>query len=185
MKHYTSILLIIFLSSCSSMYKSSDNMIKMSSTMNYKEALSVFHEAIDENKKEINVCDLNIISDDKVIPTDYGFKIKAYKKGEKVGERSTGSSYEYIYKKKYYTKKVHVKNVYRVDIQERKNAIYPCRPDKKGDYEVIISYSTTGRIMFGVNSVARDKFLAALTILAPNAKLKTGMGFWLLTYLIS
>ena len=79
------LLTAILLSSCASAYKPSDNLTKISASMTREEALSVFHSALDESKTDINVCDLNIISDEKPVPTDFGFKIKSYKRGEKIG----------------------------------------------------------------------------------------------------
>lgn len=147
--------------------------------MSKGKAMKVFHDAMLETDSSINVCDHNISVDrgEKPVPTEYGFNIRSYQRREKIGSSYERNQIVNHYVKDYVTKEVDITNSHRIDIQERKNAVGYCRTDKAGDYEVIVSYSTTGRLEFGVEQSAIDHFLAALSIVAPKAELKTGMGF--------
>ena len=169
----------LFVTGCASAYKMSEKTQILVNSMTKVEAMSVFHRAVDEADTSVNICRLEINTDPESgrIPTEFGFEVRAWKRGESKGsETLNGVKYD-LYEKDYYMHQVRLDNIMKIHSQTRNDAVHYCSPDKAGDYEFIIFYTNSNYMLYGVEESSNDEFMAALVILAPQAELKTGIGF--------
>lgn len=171
----------MFLVSCASTYKPTGKMLRHKNSMNHHQALAIFHQAFNQQSKEINLCGIPYITDRNVnpVPTDEGYKVKAYRQGKLIGRETIGGTTYNKYEKIYYTAYFNLQGVKTVRIRDNDdsmNRIVACKPEF-GDKKILL-YTTSTKFTTIVTTYDEfNRVLAAITILSPNARLIEGLGF--------
>lgn len=170
-------LVTIFLTACASTYKPSEQFKQYHSELNQKAALEVFHKAFDAKNNSVHLCSTPYITDKDVRPepTENGFKIRAYKKGEFI--KQVGDIL--YYKKIYYDAHWDVSKVTTIRIRDNDggiNNIVYC-DSSLGGKKVILYISNKNYVGIQVDNDYYEKYIAAVSVLAPKARIVEGLGF--------
>ena len=181
MKAIKIILISLLLASCASAYKPTGKMLRIKNSMNHQQALSIFHQAFNQQSKDVNLCAIPYLTDRNVkpVPTDEGYRVKAYRQGKLIGTEVIGGVTYNKYEKIYYTAYFNLSEVKTVRIRENDdsiNRIVACKPEF-GDKKILLYTTSTTFTTIVTTNDEFNRVLAAITILSPNARLIQGLGF--------
>lgn len=107
-------------------------------------------------------------------PDKYSFK--AYKLGERVRDEKTGSQYVRLYKKEYFTSVTKFADIRKIRISRAVSSVKDCKLISVGTYGVSVYTGVADNHGIFIAEKNFDEFMAALTKLAPQAKLMEGAG---------
>ncbi len=112
-----------------------------------------------------------------VTATPESYSFKSYKRGEKIREEKIGTSLYRYYKKVYFTRQTRFADVRKIRVIRAVSSVGDCKVSGSGTYSVAVYTGTSDNHNMFVAEQNFDEFMAALTKLAPQARLMEGAGF--------
>ncbi len=181
MKPIKLIIITFFITACASAYKPTVKMQQYQASMNQQQALSVFHQTFNNKNIKINLCEIPYTTEKNKKPkaTSQGYKIDAYRLGDLLRTEVVDGRKYNVYKKIYYTAEFNLKDVKTIRIRPNDdsiNRIVYCKPEL-GDKKILLYTSNRIYTTIAIKNDELDRFLAAVSILAPEARLIEGLGF--------
>lgn len=177
MRIVATVLLATFLAACAGTYKPSEHFTQYRTSLTHKTALSIFHQAFDPNNQSVHLCSTPYITDPgvKPVPTDYGFTVRSFRKGDFI--KQVGNLR--YYKKIYYQARWDVSKVTKIRIRDNDggiNNIVYC-DSELGGKKIILYLSNKNYVGIQADNDYYERYLAAISVLAPRAEIVTGLGF--------
>lgn len=168
--------LVFYLSACVSTYQPSRAFLYHQKTLSRSDAMKIFHSSFGHGKSLVRICHLPYETDPGVepVPSRRGFQVVTYRIGDLVDKRVKPLAY----KKTHFIVEWDVSRVKQIRIGKRldvESNTDACAADFGGYY--ITSTAANHRYMsVQIRDDYVDKYLAALAVLAPRARIVQGPG---------
>jgi hypothetical protein len=168
-------------------YQPSSSMLLLKSQMNKKDAVSVFRDAMLLKPGE-GLCDASFDLERDVPPSigEDGYTLKAWRLGEKVsssssGTLATGMRMSSTYKKDFYVHTTRFSDITKVHIYRPIDSLRcgssAFRFTTAGNLIVdVVGKESKDAIKIELKPSNLDRLLASMAVLAPQAKMTTGVG---------
>jgi hypothetical protein len=167
--------LSIALAGCATTYKPSTEMTRLKAGMDNNQAKQIFYKNLLPSKGVDGLCSTSFSRQDGKPPKliDSGYSIEAWRVGDFIREEAdpvTKRTMRY-YKKIFYTQELKFADITKIRV--KMNGDHVCG---KGDYFISLHEGLGKVVGIVISRDSLDPFLAAVSTLAPNAKLIEGVG---------
>ena len=167
--------LSIALAGCATAYKPSTEMTRLKAGMDNNQARQIFYKNLLPSKGVDGLCYTSFSRQEGKPPrlNDSGYSIEAWRVGDFIREETdpvTKRTMRY-YKKIFYTQELKFADITKIRVQ--KNEGHGCG---KGDYLIRLHEGLGKPVGIVISRDSLDQLLAAVSTLAPNAKLIEGVG---------
>lgn len=169
----------VLLIGCASTYKPSTEMAHLKSTLDTGRAREIFYKNILPSDIAAGLCantgGFYRVEGKAPKMTNNGYALEVYRRGEllKSEYQAASRTTTNYYKKVFFVQEQKFENISKVRVTKNENRV--CG---KGDYVIALHEGTFGTIVdVAVAKENLEAFLAAMSALAPQAKLIEGVGF--------
>jgi hypothetical protein len=179
-RHILIAALLVLLTGCASSFKPSDKMMQYKQGMDKQAAAAVFAKYARPSPGSSGYCGGNKFMVDPGTPinvTSEGYTMRAFKRGDLISKEQIGTTTKYTYKKVYYEDGRKFGDITKIRISQGGPLYGNCTAASKTGYALSLHFSTIDLDGIGIANTALDEMMAALTTLAPQAKLIQGVGF--------
>jgi hypothetical protein len=173
------LLVIVLLAGCAGSFRPSEKTLHMKQGMDRHVALDVFIKYTKAQPGNSGYCGGNKFSFDPGTPlniTEAGYTLRAYKRGELISTEKVGDVTRYTYKKVYYEDGRKFANLGKIRISHVGNSFSNCTKPARDEVTLSLHYglSDIDGILIAPGNL--DEMVAALMVLAPQAKWIEGAG---------
>jgi len=173
------IILATALAGCASSYKPSSEMLHLKQGLDKQQAAALVGKLSKPSKGNAGFCGGGVTFDigTPLVVTPDGYSLQAYRAGELLSsEKLNSSTTRNFYKKIYYRASRQFDGVTKIRVQPSPYLIGICNESNNFGYIVSLYYSTADLDAFAIADTDLDGLMAALSVLAPQAKLIRGVG---------
>lgn len=171
----------LLLAGCASTYTPSSTMLQIKQGMSKQIAATTIAKYMKQTPESGGYCGGNKFQFDPGTPltvTPEGYTLRAYKAGKLLNTEEVGKITKYTYEKVYYEDGRKFANIVKIRVMPGAPPIGSggCTITGTTGYSLSIHYGTSDIDVIHVGNAGVDELLAALTTLAPQAKLIQGIG---------
>ena len=180
MKNLILVLLVIFVSSCSSSYTPSEQMLAYKKAMTIEQAKLIVQESINDTSELSGICGARgFWYDDKsnIQVFEDRISLNAYKRGKELRNTNRGFDDIVVFEKKYYDYDFEFNKLVSINIYDDP-LLLPVFPDcnrkglNKNSIIIDLYIEKLNNIKFIVNEQDFDKVMAALSLLLVNTPIE-------------
>lgn len=173
------LVLAMLLSGCASSYKPSNNMLSLKQGMDKQQATAVFAKFSKPSAANAGFCGGGHSMDvgTPAIVSQEGYNHKAYNLGERVKSEKIVNATIITYKKVYFQAVRKFSDITKIRLMQGPVVYGSCNDKNPTSYGISIYFGTSDNDAFAIGASGLDEMMAALVILAPQAKLIEGAGF--------
>lgn len=171
--------MLVLCAGCASTYTPSSKMLQLKQGMDKQAAVATLSKYTKQSAGNGGYCGGNKFTFDAGTPlvvTPEGYTLRAYKRGELVSKEQVGSVTRYTYKKIYYEDGRKFADITKIRVTPGGPTFGNCQNASATGFYLSLHFSTIDLDAIGVAEAGLDEVLAALSVLAPQAKFIQGVG---------
>lgn len=163
---------------CASTYVPTERTLALRAQLNAEAAATALTRYLNRSRTSAGLCHITGVTFDKgsaVTVTPVSYSLTAYKRGELIGKKEQQTGTLYTYKKVFYPLSARFAEITEIRVLPHNAPGGQCE-FINDTHEVNLRYSIADIHIVSVPAAGLDEFMAALTRVAPQAKLLYGAG---------